>query len=347
METGETQAEQAKPTSSMNTQTVSTIAAPVPLSGPAPTGLPADARSLIPQAATPLATPRARPIEIITAEIHQLEAEANSAASETLRRNLEIGRRLIEAKKLLPHGKFLSWTRKEFGWTPRTSQLYMEIARNAKQCFALPPDASLRMALAAIAPPKNRSGLKDEDAVAPAPELPVTRAGDLWLLPTAGGEDDARGAHRVLCGDATASEAVSRLLSAESGIPQPFLCVTDAPYGVGLDPEWRVEAGLEERSIQSGQIRNDDRYDWSAAYRLFPGDVLYAWHAGIYAGEVSNSIKACGFEIRAQIIWYKPRICDFAGCVPLAARTVLLRSANGEDRKLDGRPHRIYGLGRG
>ena len=75
-----------------------------------------------------------------------------------------------------------------------------------------------------------------EDAPATAPELPVTRPGDLWLLPT-GGEDDGRGPHRLLCGDATACDAVSRLLGAGSGIPQPLLCVTDAPYGVDLDPE--------------------------------------------------------------------------------------------------------------
>jgi DNA modification methylase len=83
--------------------------------------------------------------------------------------------------------------------------------------------------------------------------------------------------------------------------------VTDAPYGIGLEPEWRVEAGLQDRSVQSGKVRNDDRVDWSAAYALFPGNVLYAWHAGIYAAEVATSLLACDFQIRGQIIWKKQR----------------------------------------
>ena len=68
-----------------------------------------------------------------------------------------------------------------------------------------------------------------------------------------------------------------------------------------------MEAGLEARSLQKGRVANDDRHDWSAAYRLFPGDVIYAWHAGIYAGEVEGTLQACNFEIRAQIIWNKQR----------------------------------------
>lgn len=119
-------------------------------------------------------------------------------------------------------------------------------------------------------------GFTDEyDAPAP-PEVPVTRPNDLWLLGAAGGSRSGRGMHRVLCADSTSSDNVSRLLCAQTGIPQRFLCVTDAPYGVGLEPEWRVEAGLQGRSVQSGKVRNDDRIDWSAAYALFPGNVLYA-----------------------------------------------------------------------
>src|ERR1035437_394188 len=49
----------------------------------------------------------------------------------------------------------------------------------------------------------------DEDATPPLPEVPITKSGDLWLC----------GSHRVLCGDATDADAVSRLL----GQSQPFL----------------------------------------------------------------------------------------------------------------------------
>jgi DNA modification methylase len=40
---------------------------------------------------------------------------------------------------------------------------------------------------------------------------------------------------------------------------------------------------------------------------LFPGNVVYCWHAGRYASEVANDLSSCEFIIRNQIIWAKPR----------------------------------------
>jgi DNA modification methylase len=82
-----------------------------------------------------------------------------------------------------------------------------------------------------------------------------------------------------------------------------LLMVTDPTYGVELEPEWREEAGLNPRTVQSGKVANDDQVDWSPAWRHFPGDVAYVWHAGIYAGEVAASMLAERFQIRGQIIW--------------------------------------------
>jgi DNA modification methylase len=142
------------------------------------------------------------------------------------------------------------------------------------------------------------AGLTDEDAVPDLPTTPVTRPGDLWLLVSRKGRRQLR----VLCGDATCSNDATRLLAGEQ---VPFVMVTDPPYGVDLDPEWREEAGLNPRTRQGGKIANDDRVDWSAAWALFPGDVAYVWHAGIHAAEVELGLQSCGFQIRSQIIWLK------------------------------------------
>jgi DNA modification methylase len=136
-------------------------------------------------------------------------------------------------------------------------------------------------------------GNPEEEPEAEVPELPqaaVTRPGDLWFL----------GPHRVLCGDATSADEVGRLL----GPATPLLMVTDPPYGIQYDPMWRERAGLG-RQRQTGTVANDDRVDWAPAYRLFPGDVAYVWHAGLHAGEVAAGLESVGLRIRSQIIWAK------------------------------------------
>jgi DNA modification methylase len=135
-----------------------------------------------------------------------------------------------------------------------------------------------------------------EDEVPEPPEKPVTRPGDVWLV----------GKHRLMCGDSTKAEDVARLLAGA----KPALCVTDPPYGVEYDPEWRQEAAgkgwLAYAPERVGEVTHDDRADWYDAWALTPSDVLYVWHAGRHASIVQAGIERAGFEIRSQIIWAKP-----------------------------------------
>jgi DNA modification methylase len=137
-------------------------------------------------------------------------------------------------------------------------------------------------------------GQEKEDAeqqdIPPLPEEAITQLGDLWICSE----------HRVLCGDATSADAVAILF----GSATPRLMVTDPPYGVNYDPNWREDAGLGHQR-QTGIVANDHQVDWSAAYRLFPGDVAYIWHAGLHAAEVATGLESAGFRIRSQIIWAK------------------------------------------
>jgi hypothetical protein len=54
------------------------------------------------------------------------------------------------------------------------------------------------------------------------------------------------------------------------------------------------------------KVTNDDRVDWRESWRLFPGDVAYVWHAGVFAASTASQLEDSGFEIRSQIIWRKP-----------------------------------------
>ncbi len=151
---------------------------------------------------------------------------------------------------------------------------------------------------------------EDDDqanAAPPLPENPVSRPGDLWLC----------GKHRVLCGDATSTETVAQLL----GDRKPSLLVTDPPYGIELDSEWRDRAGLNgcgpaEASYMKHRteghtntsISSDNRADWSAAFELVPSlQIAYVWHASIFTREVLNGLLRIGFLYPQQIIWNKGR----------------------------------------
>lgn len=116
------------------------------------------------------------------------------------------------------------------------------------------------------------------------------------------------GQHRLLCGDSTNADDVQRLL--DGG--KPILMVTDPPYGVNYDPDWRNRADRANgKSIGAralGQVHNDDRSNWQEAYVLFTGDVAYVWHGGHHAKVVIQNLEDAGFEMVAQIIWAKNNI---------------------------------------
>src|SRR6202167_3904096 len=151
----------------------------------------------------------------------------------------------------------------------------------------------------------------EEDLVSLPPVVPVTRPGDLWLC------GDPPRQHRVLCADSTSPEAVSRL----RGERKPFLMVTDPPYGIELDSEWRDRAGLNgcgpaEASYMKQRttghtetsISGDTRADWSDAFALVPSlEVAYVWHASKFTREVLDGLLRIGFLHHQQIIWNKGR----------------------------------------
>ena len=136
-------------------------------------------------------------------------------------------------------------------------------------------------------------GLVDENEVPDAQEVAVSAPGDTWCL----------GPHRLTCGDATEPSVVSALLA--GCVPQ--LMVTDPPYGVEYDPEWRHRIGVN-KSDKRGKVQNDDQADWSKAWALFPGEIAYVWHGALHATTVAESLVQSGFTIRSQIIWAKERL---------------------------------------
>lgn len=121
---------------------------------------------------------------------------------------------------------------------------------------------------------------------------PLAQAGDLWIL----------GNHRLVCGDATNAGDVALAI----GTARPLLMVTDPPYGVNYDPEWRGNERLNATvGPRLGKVTNDDSCDWTAAYALFPGDVAYVWSCALQGHRVALQLEGLGWDLRCQIIWDK------------------------------------------
>lgn len=139
-----------------------------------------------------------------------------------------------------------------------------------------------------------RQGEDSEDLEPPAE--PVSEVGRVYVL----------GDHRVGCGDSADADLVTRVL--DGAVPN--LMVTDPPYGVNYNPEWRVETGLakEHQNVRTGTVTNDDQAAWQPNYALFPGDVAYVWHAAHFSHVVRQDMVGCGFETRAHIIWAKDQM---------------------------------------
>ena len=128
-------------------------------------------------------------------------------------------------------------------------------------------------------------GLTDEDEVPEVPEKPVSVLGDIWQL----------GNHRLMCGDSTSIDEVSRLLDGQKA----DLLFTDPPYNVAFNG----------RSGKHDVIKNDNLTD--SDFSNFIDDVIqtiktidppiyYVWCNWKFYGILQESL-----EYKSCIVWAK------------------------------------------
>lgn len=84
-------------------------------------------------------------------------------------------------------------------------------------------------------------GLTDEDAVPEAPDDPITKLGDVWIL----------GDHRLMCGDSTSIDAVDKLMDGQKA----DIVFTDPPYGIEV-----VGGGKQFGSVGGGNTVKANEY---------------------------------------------------------------------------------------
>lgn len=132
----------------------------------------------------------------------------------------------------------------------------------------------------------------DDDFYEEPPENPITQAGDVWIL----------GRHRVICGDATVREDISKLM----GDALSDLVLTDPPYNVDY------EGGTNEKL----KIQNDKMADFeflkflTDAFTLMhdyskKGAPIYVFHADSEGYNFRSAFKTAGYNLRQCLIWEK------------------------------------------
>ena len=165
-------------------------------------------------------------------------------------------------------------------------------------------DAALRSVVRDLAEANGIALDGDEPAEVPEPE--VDRAEELrekWG--TAPGQLWEIGRHRLLCGDATRPGDAERL----TGGGAPRLLVTDPPYGVAYDPEWRDVAqanrlGHGRKAMEHG---DETPHDWSRVFSMSSLEVAYCWAPpGAQQYLTQQMLEAAGYEVRQQVVWVKP-----------------------------------------
>lgn len=134
----------------------------------------------------------------------------------------------------------------------------------------------------------------------------VARIGDLWTL----------GAHRLLCGDSTQTEDVTRLMDGS----RARLFATDPPYLVGYDgtnhPQSFTGGANKDWSDSYGTTwddadENSQLYDGflgaAVAHALQDDTAWYCWHASKRQAMLEAAWNKHGAFVHCQIIWAKNR----------------------------------------
>src|SRR5207244_1662210 len=130
------------------------------------------------------------------------------------------------------------------------------------------------------------------------PEEPVSQPGELYSL----------GPHRLLCGDSTNPEDVSRLMGGEKAA----LCATDPPYVVDYTGKERPDNKEKDWSHVYREIATEDAEEF---FRALFGSVLvatrenaaiYCWHAHKRHPVIAKVWAELEILDHQQIVWVKP-----------------------------------------
>ena len=138
----------------------------------------------------------------------------------------------------------------------------------------------------------NKSDVKDDDfdLTAALEKASFVERGDIWTV----------GRHRVMCGDATDRDDVTKLMNGKKA----NLVLTDPPYGVSF----KSSSGL---TIKNDGMKNEEFYNFllaafqNMAAHLENGASAYVFHADTEGLNFRRAFIEAGFHLSGCCIWVK------------------------------------------
>lgn len=120
----------------------------------------------------------------------------------------------------------------------------------------------------------------------------ICKPGDLWIL----------GEHRLLCGDSTKPDDISRLMDGELA----DLWLTDPPYNVAYEGKTKDRLTIENDSKGDSEFRDFLVACYAAANaNMKGGAAFYIWHADSEGYNFRYACHEVGWKVRECLIWQK------------------------------------------
>ena len=120
----------------------------------------------------------------------------------------------------------------------------------------------------------------------------ICKPGDLWIL----------GEHRLLCGDSTKPDDISRLMDGELA----DLWLTEPPYNVAYEGKRKDRLTIENDSKGDSEFRDFLIACYAAANaNMKGGAAFYIWHADSEGYNFRYACHEVGWKVRECLIWQK------------------------------------------
>jgi DNA modification methylase len=137
--------------------------------------------------------------------------------------------------------------------------------------------------------------LGDPDEVPEAPEEPITKPGDLWIL----------GRHRLLCGDSRRPEDLKRLMAGQKA----DMVFTDPPYNVAYVGKTKDALRIENDSMDDAEFFQFllKAYEGMLTHTE-PGGAIYVCHADSEGANFRKALVEAGWLLKQCLVWVKHSI---------------------------------------